>query len=59
MPIHITGSHDVMPVGRYWPKFAPGMKRHPVTIDFGAPIPPTDDENRSEAMERVRVHLEA
>jgi 1-acyl-sn-glycerol-3-phosphate acyltransferase len=59
VPIHVSGSHDVMPVGRYWPKFGPGMKRHAVTIDIGAPIRPTDEEHRSEVMERVRVHLES
>ena len=59
VPIHVSGSHDVMPVGRYWPKFQPGFKRHPVTIDIGEPIKPTGDEHRSEVMERVRVHLES
>ncbi len=59
VPVHMTGSHNVMPVGRYWMKFAPGMKRHPVEIRFGPPIPQVDVENRSEAMERVRVFFEA
>jgi len=59
VPIHVSGSHHVMPVGRYWPKLQPGRKRHPVTIDIGAPIRPTDEEHRSEVMERVRVHLES
>ena len=58
VPIHVSGSHDVMPVGRYWPRFRRGRKRHPVEISFGAPIRPTDAEHRSEVMERVRVHLE-
>jgi 1-acyl-sn-glycerol-3-phosphate acyltransferase len=58
VPIHVSGSHDVMPVGRYWPKFRPGMKRHPVTIDIGEPIKPEGTEHRTEVMERVRVHLE-
>ena len=58
VPIHVSGSHEVMPVGRYWPRFAPGRKRHPVEISFGPPIRPTDAEHRSEVMERVRVHLE-
>ena len=39
VPIHVSGSHDVMPVGRYWPKFQPGFKRHPVEISFGAADP--------------------
>ena len=58
MPIHVSGSHDVMPVGRYWPKFQPGFKRHPVEISFGPPIRPQGEEHRSEVMERVREHLE-
>ena len=58
VPIHVSGSHEVMPVGRYWPRFQRGGKRHPVEISFGPPIRPTDAEHRSEVMERVRVHLE-
>jgi 1-acyl-sn-glycerol-3-phosphate acyltransferase len=58
VPIHVSGSHDVMPVGRYWPKFQPGFKRHPVEISFGPPIRPQGAEHRSEVMERVREHLE-
>ena len=58
VPIHVSGSHDVMPVGRYWPKFQPGFKRHPVEISFGPPIRPQGEEHRSEVMERVREHLE-
>jgi 1-acyl-sn-glycerol-3-phosphate acyltransferase len=58
VPIHVSGSHEVMPVGRYWPRFQPGRKRYPVEISFGPPIRPTDAEHRSEVMERVRVHLE-
>jgi 1-acyl-sn-glycerol-3-phosphate acyltransferase len=58
VPIHVSGSHDVMPVGRYWPKFQPGFKRHPVEISFGPPIRPQGEEHRSEVMDRVREHLE-
>ena len=58
VPIHVSGSHKVMPVGRYWPRLQPGRKRHPVEISFGPPIRPTDAEHRSDVMERVRVHLE-
>ena len=58
VPIHVSGSHDVMPVGRYWPKFRPGFKRHPVQIDIGEPIRPQGEEHRTEVMERVREHLE-
>jgi 1-acyl-sn-glycerol-3-phosphate acyltransferase len=58
VPIHVSGSHEVMPVGRYWPRFQRGRKRYPVEISFGPPIRPTDAEHRSEVMEQVRVHLE-
>ena len=59
VPIHVTGSHDVMPVGQSWPKFQPGFKRRPVQIDIGAPIAVASTEHRSEVMERVRIHLES
>ena len=59
VPVHMTGSHKVMPVGRYWMRFRSGLKRHPVEIRFGPPIRQIDVENRSEVMERVRVFFEA
>jgi 1-acyl-sn-glycerol-3-phosphate acyltransferase len=58
VPIHVSGSHAVMPVGRSWPKFQRGLERYPVEISIGKPIRPSGDEHRSEVMERVRVHLE-
>jgi 1-acyl-sn-glycerol-3-phosphate acyltransferase len=58
VPIHVSGSHAVMPVGQSWPKFRPRLERYPVEITFGSPIRQQGDEHRSEVMERVRVHLE-
>ena len=61
MPIHVTGTHQVMPVGRYWMRRQPGKplpKRHPIEIRFGAPIQPRGVEHRSEVMERVRAFFE-
>ena len=60
VPIHVSGSHDVMPVGRYWPRFQPGFKRHPVEISFGAADPAGTGRwsTAAEVMERVREHLE-
>ena len=61
MPIHVSGTHEVMPVGRYWMQRQPGKplpKRHPIEIRFGAPIPPQGVERRSEVMERVRGFFE-
>jgi 1-acyl-sn-glycerol-3-phosphate acyltransferase len=59
VPIHVSGSHAVMPVGRYWPKFQPKLQRYPVEISIGPAIRPQGDEHRNEVMERVRVHLES
>lgn len=61
MPIHVSGTHEVMPVGRYWMRRRPGKplpRRHPIEIRFGAPIQPNGVEHRTEVMERVRVFFE-
>jgi 1-acyl-sn-glycerol-3-phosphate acyltransferase len=61
VPIHVSGTHHVMPVGRYWMKRRPGKplpERHPIEIRFGAPIRPQGVEHRSEVMERVRAFFE-
>jgi 1-acyl-sn-glycerol-3-phosphate acyltransferase len=57
VPIHVSGTHEVMPVGRYWMRRRPGS-RHPIAIRFGAPIRPDEDEHRSDVMERVRCFFE-
>jgi 1-acyl-sn-glycerol-3-phosphate acyltransferase len=58
VPIHVRGTHDVMPVGRYWMRFQPGLKRQPIEIRFGTPIRPESPEHRTEVMEQVRTHFE-
>jgi 1-acyl-sn-glycerol-3-phosphate acyltransferase len=61
VPIHVSGTHDVMPVGRYWMKRLPGTplpQRHPIEIRFGAPIQTDGVEHRTEIMERVRAFFE-
>ena len=60
IPIHVSGTHDVMPVGRYWMSRKPGTppERHPIEIRFGAPIQPQGVERRSEVMDRVRAFFE-
>jgi 1-acyl-sn-glycerol-3-phosphate acyltransferase len=61
LPIHVSGTHQVMPVGRYWMQRQPGKplpKRHPIEIRFGAPIQPQGVEHRAEAMERVRAFFD-
>jgi 1-acyl-sn-glycerol-3-phosphate acyltransferase len=51
VPIRVTGTKDVMPPGRLWPKRLHGKlvsKRHNVEISFGEPILPlpVEDSNR-------------
>lgn len=58
VPIHVSGTHEVMPVGRYWMRRRPGNARHPIAIRFGPPIQPQGVEHRSEVMERVRAFFE-
>ena len=60
MPIHVSGTHDVMPVGRYWMSRKPGKPptRQPIEIRFGEPIQPRGVEHRTEVMERVRAFFE-
>jgi 1-acyl-sn-glycerol-3-phosphate acyltransferase len=46
VPIRITGTHDVMPPGRFWPSRRHnhnGSKRHVISIKIGDPISPTED----------------
>ena len=56
MPIHVTGTHEVMPVGRYWmrvPPERPIPRRRPIEIRFGAAIHPESPGQRHDVMERV------
>jgi 1-acyl-sn-glycerol-3-phosphate acyltransferase len=46
IPIKVSGTHDAMPPGRFWPARAHshnGSKRHAVKIAIGDPITPTED----------------
>ncbi len=61
VPIHVTGTHDAMPPGRSWPRRLPGRlfsRRHQVTVRFGEPIWPGEDEHRHDVMARVRAFFE-
>ena len=61
MPIHVSGSHDVMPVGRHWMRRRPGKplpRRTDIEIRFGAPIEPKGVEHAGEVMECVRAFFE-
>ena len=56
MPIHVSGTHAVMPVGRYWMQVPPGRpipRRRPIEIRFGAAIHPKSPEQRHDVMERI------
>ena len=59
IPIRVTGTHDAMPPGRFWPSrihARNGSKRHAVSISFGDPIKPTD--NYSEVIQTVARFFE-
>ncbi len=46
VPIRVTGTHNAMPPGRFWPSRVHarnGSKRHAVSISFGDPIKPNED----------------
>jgi 1-acyl-sn-glycerol-3-phosphate acyltransferase len=61
VPIHVSGTHEVMPVGRYWMRVPPGRpipRRRPIKIEFGAAIHPDDADHRTDVMERVRRFFE-
>jgi 1-acyl-sn-glycerol-3-phosphate acyltransferase len=45
VPMHVSGTRDAMPPGRFWPKRrgALRLRRHPVEVRFGRPIHPDAD----------------
>jgi 1-acyl-sn-glycerol-3-phosphate acyltransferase len=57
VPVHVAGTHALMPPGKRWMRRVRG--RLPISVRFGAPIHPGPDEHRTEVMERVRQFLEA
>jgi 1-acyl-sn-glycerol-3-phosphate acyltransferase len=57
VPVHVSGTHAVMPVGRRWMRR--GRARSPIAVHFGSAIRPREGEHRTEVMERVRLFLEA
>ncbi len=62
VPIHVSGTHAVMPPGRRWMRRKPGSRgsrRQPIEIRFGPPIRQRAGEHRTEVMERVRLFLAA
>lgn len=62
VPVHVSGTHAVMPPGRRWMHWKPGRslpRRQPIEVRFGPPIHAREGEHRTEVMERVRCFFEA
>jgi 1-acyl-sn-glycerol-3-phosphate acyltransferase len=59
VPIFISGTNDVMPPGRVWPRRKLWRRRYPVRIAFGDPIRPLDDESPRQLTERVEEFFES
>jgi 1-acyl-sn-glycerol-3-phosphate acyltransferase len=57
VPVHVSGTHAVMPPGRSWMRRRAG-RRHPIAVRFGRPIRPAEGEHRTDVMERVRLFFE-
>lgn len=58
VPVHVAGTHEAMPTGRYWMKLPTGG-RHPLRVSFGEPVRVTADDDRLEVMEGVREFMAA
>jgi 1-acyl-sn-glycerol-3-phosphate acyltransferase len=59
VPIRVTGTSEVMPPGRFWPKRLHGKimsRRHKVEICFGDPITPSKDA--SAVIDRVQTFFD-
>jgi 1-acyl-sn-glycerol-3-phosphate acyltransferase len=62
VPVHVSGTHTVMPPGRAWMRRARGRfagGRQPIAVHFGPPVRPREGEHRTEVTERVRLFFEA
>lgn len=57
VPVHVAGTHALMPPGKRWMRRVRG--RLPIAVHFGPPIRARPDEHRTEVMDRVRLFLEA
>jgi 1-acyl-sn-glycerol-3-phosphate acyltransferase len=60
VPIHISGTRDAMPPGRFWPRrkrTGPLSRRHPVTVTFGKPIKAVADD-RTAVTDRIAKFFE-
>jgi 1-acyl-sn-glycerol-3-phosphate acyltransferase len=59
VPVFVTGTHAIMPVGRRWMRRRRARSRQVVRVAFGPPIPPRPREQRREVMEDVRSFFAA
>ena len=60
VPIRVSGTSEVMPPGRFWPKRLHGRimsKRHKVEVCFGEPIKPSKDS--AAVIDRVQSFFDA
>ena len=60
VPIRVSGTSEVMPPGRFWPKRLHGKimsKRHKVEVCFGEPIKPSKDS--AAVIDRVQNFFDA
>jgi 1-acyl-sn-glycerol-3-phosphate acyltransferase len=57
VPVHVSGTHAAMPVGRGWMRRADGFRRRDIGVAFGPPVLPDPSLHRTEVMERVRGFL--
>jgi 1-acyl-sn-glycerol-3-phosphate acyltransferase len=62
VPVHVAGTHAVMPPGSRWMRRARGTfkgARQPIAVSFGPPVRAQDGEHRTDTMERVRLFFDA
>jgi 1-acyl-sn-glycerol-3-phosphate acyltransferase len=62
VPVHVAGTHALMPPGRRWMRRTRGRftgPRHPIAVHFGPPVRPREGEHRTDVMERVRQFFES
>jgi 1-acyl-sn-glycerol-3-phosphate acyltransferase len=62
IPVHISGTHEAMPIGHRWmvrPEGGGRFARHTISVCFGAPIDAAALGDRAEAMARVRAFMES
>jgi 1-acyl-sn-glycerol-3-phosphate acyltransferase len=59
VPVHVWGTHGVMPPGRRWMRRPALLRRAAVGVTFGPPQRATQSEHRTAVMERVREFFAA